>query len=341
MRLGSLLLALIAASAASCAAPAVSSAPNAPASPRLPYQTVDIRELSRNSGQFIGQTLTVSGILHRSNLYADIDAFYQLPQVPGGENGAVLGLDLPGTVIDEQGFRSATFRGRLVACATSLQRRYQEANAKVPENALLLWEVTCGADPSKPMLIVDAYHVSGPAPVVRQLPVRSGPGYGSLAPVPNDWKPLPVAQEWADRFISSLQSGDTGSMATLHDGYSPRARMEGLEAFLLKDPNSPFSDIRQQTGAPQRRFLVRRQLLESPDNEVRLERDPASWICFCRGLDCTDVWPIALSDADNRSSRPYACTEVVTEGGPLGLDRIYLRTPNPVGAIYSMPEPVR
>ena len=45
-----------------------------------------------------------------------------------------------------------------------------------------------------------------------------------------------------------------------------------------------------------------------PDSDPEDESYSAT-LCFCVDGDCSERWPIAQIDADNRPNRPYVCTQ--------------------------------
>lgn len=148
-------------------------------------------------------------------------------------------------------------------------------------------------------------------PFERQMGAAARPGYGDLAPAPEDWLHRAKVDALASEFLEAVRSKDRDKLLQLHfdnAGLKWEDDKVKLIRFLLEDRRSPFADFRRRSDLPQRQILVERDLLESRD-----ERDAdnySSVVCFCREDDCTDRWPIATFDADNLPVRPYVCTTI-------------------------------
>ena len=131
---------------------------------------------------------------------------------------------------------------------------------------------------------------------------------------PPDWPQLAKVEGLVERFVAAVRGGDIADLTTLQFPDAEMANKDEVERLrrrLITDTRSPFAFLRRPGARPQQVVLVDKRWRDyrgDGDGD-----DYSSVTCFCRTADCTGRWPIARFDADDLSSRPYACARV---GGP-------------------------
>lgn len=271
-----------------------------------------VGEIANQPAEFNGRCVAVDGVMHGMKLFESVDGVYLEPTdtLNPSSNGAQLGLD------NMRGRRSGSYQhvsivGRVQDC--------EEIRACVLESAPGEYVIVtgyCHSFNGAYLWVESLRKRKGPA-FERQMGSAARPGYGDLAPAPANWTHRPQVDALADEFLEALRMKDRERLIAIHfrnvdlDWKDDEAE---LIRFMLKDPKSPFLDLRKRPQSPQREIFVERASIESDDeNDSDYANDPDDYsatICFCREDDCTGRWPIARFDADNLRTRPYACTHV-------------------------------
>ncbi len=259
----------------------------------------DVVAIASAPERFLDRCVTVTGALADITMYSGREGLYLASRFgPDGNRTAASPRHRIG--IDKQEIRNlrmsrpmrATVTGRVDTC----ERRREGA-------PFAMLTGYCHYE-SGPTIVVDAYEI-GDQGYERLTGEDARRRYGNIAFMPADWRHRAGLERLAAQFLAALRAGDRAGLAALH-GIGPESSNESRAqlSYLLDDPASPFVQLRG--GAPSQSviFVAARDGAASPADRV------SGILCFCRAGDCTDRWPIAFSDADNRPARPYACTHV-------------------------------
>lgn len=276
------------------ALPSVAAARERPCTPER-AERVTVRQVAADAKAFVGRCLTLTAVAFEHHLYDDVAGLYEASPDPSNATTA-----LP--FVGSRGHAPSRRYGRVTV--TGVVGDCDCAHAVAAE-------LSAGGE----IVMIGGYCHTATGPyleaqsLIRQGPVRwerrlSGPG--DLAPPPPDWVDRAKIEATARRFATALQAGDKASLMQLalpdydpndsEDARGPEVR-ETLDA--LQGP--AFARLRREGPASQHIILTTRGLAAD-------ETDRAV-VCFCRENDCAGRWPIARFDADNLSSRPYACIE--------------------------------
>jgi hypothetical protein len=117
---------------------------------------------------------------------------------------------------------------------------------------------------------------------------RLAPAKGDLVPVAAGGASV-APDSNIKMFLEALRAGDRPTLSRLAGG-------NDFAAERLFAGDTAIADLKQPVERPMQIFT-----LAAPKDNV------AAVACWCRTKDCAKKWPIALRDADNQISRPYAC----------------------------------
>src|SRR5690242_5721910 len=99
-------------------------------------------------------------------------------------------------------------------------------------------------------------------------------------------------------FLGALRSGDRATLSRMRE-----ASEVAVEQLFADD--TAIADLRQPVERQMQAFKV-----AGPPGGAVVDGKVVAVVCSCRTKDCSKTWPIALRDADNQPSRPYACIRV-------------------------------
>lgn len=244
-----------------------------------------VAAIAADPSAWLGRCVTLPAIYSNEQLYADADAIY-------GLNGHVIGgfTDGKGTI---EGFWNGQFTGRVADCAQA--EREQSLNLlRSPGISVNGRPMGC-PEPKGPFLIFMSQRDLKPVNLVRRLRKDVGPNEGDLQPVSKDWPQFAPIEKVTRDFVAALQSGDRQALTafSLRDFDVER---------LLTDETNAVTDLRKLAGRQMQIFADR--------------TSTSAEACFCRTKDCSAKWPIASRDADNQTSRPYACIRITPNASP-------------------------
>jgi hypothetical protein len=288
-----------------------------------------VRDIAKDPKGHKGRCVSVAGVISGWTIFADIDAIYQ--RMPDGtdpsSNGGRLGLSPPSRLNYPDGYLAGTVIGRVSDCQ---ETRDMVERSDDPRGGVVMLFGYCHSW-NGPYMSVNHVQLNARARITRQL-ARANADYGDLEPAPADWPHTERVHSLAALFLSTLRRRDADALAALH---FPKWRTWSWEGWvrpmlhlLLKDPKSPFADIRRGSSV---QSVI---LLEGGGGTF--DDDYQSIICFCRRVDGTGRWPIASFDADNLPTRPYACTKVYRRYGTYDGTGAGFSTR---AAEYGLPEP--
>lgn len=243
---------------------------------------VELKTIAADPDRWLGHCVTVPGIYSAERVYADLDAVY------GVTSNSIGGyVDGHGSM---DGFWDGEFTGRIADCAAAaanidagllkspgiLIDNSRQAGCREPKGQFLLFMSQGDLQPTK----------------LRRRTSPKDPG-ASLGPPPEDWPHAGPILSLVAQFRDALQKSDRKTLSALLGGdYA-------ADMMLASDDNAITS---LKTGE----F----KLIERVPKTQPAPDSISSVVCACRGKDCSKLWPIALRDADNQPSRPYACLRV-------------------------------
>jgi hypothetical protein len=270
-----------------------------------------VPQIAAEPEKYMGRCVTVDAVMQAAFLFDSVDGVYlQAPdRLNPASSGHRIGLDNISRHFSDR-YRHVSIAGRVQDCETVRNC----AAASGPEGAIIMVTGYC-------------HYFNGPYVFVQDLRFRGGPSferrmgsydrkdYGDLEPAPENWPHRAKVEALTGEFLRALRSKDRERLAGLHFrdvGLDWKDEEATLLRFLLNS-RSPFAGFRTGQKPPQQLILVERSRLyskqeESEDREA--VSDYSAIVCFCREASCDGRWPIAKFDADNMSTRPYACTEV-------------------------------
>jgi hypothetical protein len=242
-----------------------------------------VAKIAADPKAWMGKCITVSAIYNSERLYSDIDAIYGKP---GGSIGGF--VDGKGSI---EGFWTGKFTGRVADCKVAED---ELATGLLRSPGISLDGRTLGCvNPEGPFLLFMSQREFAPATLVRRLRKSVGADGGDLKPAGKDWPNLAAVEKVAHDVVEALRAGDAKTLT----GY-------GMRPFtaeqLLTSEATAIADLRKPGNRPL-------QVLTDRTSN-------AAEACFCRTKDCSAKWPIASRDADNQTSRPYACIRVTPKG---------------------------
>jgi hypothetical protein len=232
-----------------------------------------VAAIAADPAAWIGKCVTMQAIYSSEQLYADADAIY-------GVSKNIIGgfADGKGTI---EGFWTGQFTGRVADCATA-ERELALGLLRSPGISVNGRTMGC-LEPKGPFLLFMSQRDLKPVTFTRRL-----------APAKGDLLAVAASDEFMDArriplFLKALQAGDRKALSTMSgaDDYA-------VERLFADD--TALADLRKPVERPMQVFKV----IEPKDDIVTV-------VCWCRTKDCSKKWPIALRDADNQPSRPYAC----------------------------------
>jgi hypothetical protein len=245
-------------------------------------EETSIAEIAANPQSFIGKCVTLAGVYSDERLYADADAIY-------GVNANAIGgyVDGKGSM---EGFWTGQFTGRVADCAVA-EGELTAGLLRSPGISLNGRTLGC-IEPKGPFLLFMSQRDLTPAKLVRRV-AETAAGAGDLKPAAADWPHLAAVQKTAGDFLAALRARDRSALHALG--------MRDYEAEqLFTSETTAIAYLRKPAERPMQVFTSG----ASSDASFRSEA------CYCRAKTCAATWPIARRDADNQSSRPYACVRV-------------------------------
>ena len=242
-------------------------------------QAVAVEAIAADPAAWIGKCVTVKGIYASERIYKDIDAVY-------GLNTASIGgfADSRG-----EGFWTGQFTGRVSDCAKA-ENDLLTGLLRSPGISLHDRTLGCLA-PEGPFLVFMTPHDLSPTKSARRLPGAKG---ADLAPAPKDWPHLQAVEKLANDFIAAFRAEDGKALA-------PFARSAYEVELLLGGSATAIQDLKKPVDRPMQVFVH-----QASDSATTFGAEA----CYCRTKDCSRTWPIARRDADNQTSRPYACIAI-------------------------------
>lgn len=229
---------------------------------------------------WMGECIAVSGLYVNERIYADADAIYGVTQNHLG--GFIDGMQpLPGAW-------RGSFVGRVTDCAVAEATLLngQLRGPGINQNGRTLGCI----EPKGPMLMFMTGSGLAQSGLKRRLPGATG---GDLTKAAPDWTHFQPMMDIAVKFSETMQGPDDVALGKLlGNGY--RA------AELRADTDNALSALKQTKTRQVRLFRY-------PDLQ---EGVVAGEACYCLKADCEKRWPISGLDADNQTSRPYACLRI-------------------------------
>lgn len=242
-------------------------------------QKATVEAIASDPAAWMGKCVTVHGIYAGERIYKDVDAAY-------GVSNAVIGGYADART---EGFWSGEFTGRVSDCARA-ENDLQTGLLRSPGVSLHERTLGCMA-PEGPFLVFMSQHDVTPAKVVRRMPGAKG---GDLVAAQKDWPHLAAVEKLAADFIAALRAEDRTQLARFAQNAYEVEQLLGGRATAI-------DDLKKPVDRPMQVFVHRPS--ESADTT-------GAEVCYCRTKDCTKRWPIARRDADNQTSRPYACIRI-------------------------------
>lgn len=303
---------------------AVSAPPEAPspnAEPPCTPQNADRTEvtaITQSPLDFLGRCVTVSGPASGISLYSGVEGLYLTQRF--GPDGNIPSAGLRhriGVYAEDNAIRLAsrawrgpatlTVTGRVDTCEAMKARAEQAARAagQIP---IIMMGGYCHYH-SGPVVRAASHEVDTSVRYERLVGEAARRQFGNLVAAPADWPTRPLLLALAEEFRAALIAGDRHKLADLHD-FGPGSTNPSdakLLDFLL-DPGSPFAEIRDARSTALMLFIFNSQT--SPKGYAEATRNPGGTVCFCRTRNCSESWPISLSDAANRADRPFVCTKI-------------------------------
>lgn len=267
-----------------------------------------------------GRCVTLSGPFTSISLYSSVEGLYLTSryEIDGNPAPATLRRNRIGIYSRNNRLREIgvglrkivpiEVTGRVDSC----ERMHAEAVAKAKAAGkipIIMMSGYCHYF-SGAVIRVDEYRL-GHRAFERLAGERNRERFGNLVPMPESWPQRVVIERDMAEFLTALRSGDVARMAALH-----REKVETKNAYtrkvfaaLLDRSDSVFAEVRLEAGLPVRYFVDRSAFLRWHADGTRPEH-PYALACICRTKDCEGRWPISDNDADNKPSRPYACTRL-------------------------------
>lgn len=266
-----------------------------------------VAAIAADPAAWMGKCVSVEAIYSGERLNVDADAIY-------GVNGNSIGGYVDGRG-DVGGAWTGTFTGRVADCA---QAEEDLLTGLLRSPGISLHGRTLGClEPKGPFLVFMTHAGMKPAGLKRRLPGEKG---GDLQRADANWKHYATAVTEGQMFEMGMQSSDSSNLATLiGDTYAAERLRAGN--------GSALSALR---GLWRGQFEVFR------DTGVNAEGRFAAEACWCLKADCTKLWPIDSRDADNQSTRPYACLRVEGREEGEGIMRLWVDASHD---LYGLDEP--
>jgi hypothetical protein len=291
--------------AAAPAEPAAAACTAATASP------VSVERLVANPRKWIGRCVTVSGAAWGQGLYGGVGGVYLARRWRGGWRHRI-GLYRYGDAKRvEEGIRRSTVTGRAdtcerIAAGAEAENAAEQARLDAEGKGEMVISMLTGYCHYRGGPII---HVAEEAAELGAAPARLvGKGarrrYGSLALDPPEWVKLGRARALAAEIRDALAAGDRERLSNL---FGESGADDEELAYMLDRPDSPFREIRDPRRRPAIAVLVEEE--DYGGRPLRRRADFNAFLCFCRGGNCADLWPIVDFDASNRPDQPFACVE--------------------------------
>lgn len=267
-------------------------------------EVATVPQIAKHPENYSSRCVAVRGVMRWDSLFESVDGVYLRPtdMLNPSSSGFRLGLDHVRRYLDER-YRHVSIIGRVQDCEEIRDWVHSTAG----ENEVVMVSGYCHHHNGAYLWVNELRFRTGP-PFYRQMGRYERVDYGDLKPAPETWPYRAVVQAQADKFLTALRTQDRHALSRMHYNIDDKDLK-----YLLSDRRSPFASIRSATEPPQQIILVYKAMA---DEEAVASADPdgeddyGTTICFCREKDCTGRWPIAMLDADNLPSRPYACTEL-------------------------------
>lgn len=135
---------------------------------------------------------------------------------------------------------------------------------------------------------------------------------GLLIEPPADWPQRTYVEAEARRWLSLVTGDDPSAYAQaleLSDRDADLANLEGELHAIFREPDTVFGRLRAQRNPVMSVWVIATSPPE-PDVPPPPPEDFFALACFRLGNWRGDRWPVALSDADNDPSRPFACVQI-------------------------------
>jgi hypothetical protein len=249
-------------------------------------QKVTVAAVAADPAAFMGKCVRVDAIYSNERLYADEDAIY-------GLNAKSIGGYVDGQG-DVTGFWTGTFTGRVADCARA-EDDLLTGLLRSPGISLNYRTLGCLA-PEGPFLVFMSQGELKPSKLKRRLPGAKGANLTAIA--------SPVRDMRAEQFLKALREGDEKQLMTITG-----ASQYSVQQLLADD--TAITKLRGLGDRPMQAFKPIGQTVDQRGHQL------TSVTCWCLTADCSKRWPIAVRDADNQSTRPYACIKKYewSEGG--------------------------
>ena len=248
-------------------------------------EPVQLTAIAADPRKWLGHCVTLSGVYADERVYANVDAIY-------GKTAASIGgyVDGRGSM---DGFWRGEFTGRIADCAKAAADL--EAGLLHSPGILIDGNRQAGCKSAEGQFLqFMSQGLLVPADIVRVTSPTTGRMAQAFAPVLGDWPHYPGLEKAVVAFLTAFRAGDRRALA---------ARVGGdyaAERVLSED--SALTSLRSPTALRSVAFAD-----HFADSAAAFD----ATTCFCRSGNCAKLWPIAQRDADNQSSRPYACLRVV------------------------------
>lgn len=283
----------------------------APPCTRASAVQASVTDIGRNPGRYLDQCVRVTGLFSGVRMYSGRDGIYLTSRF--GADGNYLPANLVHRIgIDNQQMRSLRLRGlvraEVIGRVDSCGRRSQRI---IDAGGIPFLGGYCHYERG-PSVVVNEYRLlRGRAE--RLIGERARHDFGNIVQAPLGWRHRAGLEAVAGNFLAALRARDRQRMAQLHEipAGTDNEYHRRMLRMLAEDEASPFADVRRQASPQMAIFLTSRQGVPL---EQQASARAAGIICFCRGPDCSDRWPISGVDVDNAPERPYACTRVEPRG---------------------------
>lgn len=239
-----------------------------------------IAKVAADPKAWMGQCIAVDGLYADERIYSDADAIYGVTQNHLG--GFIDGMQ------PLAGAWRGSFVGRVTDCAVAEATLLngQLRGPGINQNGRTLG---CPA-PKGPMLMFMTGSGLEQSGLKRRLPGGKG---GDLVKAAPDWMHLAPMMDIAAKFAEAMQGNDDAALGQLLGNAYRASEMRG-------DAGNALSALKQSMQRPV-------QLFRYADAQEGIAAGEA---CYCLKADCEKRWPISGRDADNQTSRPYACLRI-------------------------------
>jgi hypothetical protein len=253
---------------------------------------VTVNELSRAPDPWLHKCLAVHGYIFHGRIFADLDTFYR--DAASERDDAMT----PG-VVGEYGLRHWNQRPRDVTEGDVIGVLRHCSDIGMFDQGY------CDSFEGRRLVLVDSGAVLKPFHLTRLVDEDARQRVGNLQPVTSTWFGFNAAADKARRWHAAVRSGDFREIAKV-DGFigEPQSDYPTYNTLLH---DRAFAELRDPKRTLQMQVFEWRT---SYDKSSAKPGDFSSIVCFCRFKDCSTVWPISETDADNAPQRPYVCLSV-------------------------------